>query len=259
MVVESGTGSGSLSHAIARTVSPGGHLHTFDFHQMRTDTAREEFQSHGLGDCVTAACRDVCADGFGLEAEADAVFLDLPHPWDAVPHAKRALKKSVDTRLCSFSPCVEQVQKACEALRKNGFNEISTVECLQRVFQVRKITMPLYDAERNKKKPYSADADEEKEEGASESKKRKLEAEGVVDEDKNGGENSRVTAGEDGIGGGDSDVKPEKTFVTGVPLLTMPGHTGYLTFATLPASLPKKADISDQVGPECSTTLADGE
>ena len=88
--------------------------------------------------------------------------------------------------------------------------------------------MPLYDAERNKKKPYSADADEEKEEGASESKKRKLEAEGVVDEDKNGGENSRVTAGEDGIGGGDSDVKPEKTFVTGVPLLTMPGHTGYL-------------------------------
>ena len=58
---------------------------------------------------MTAACRDVCADGFGLEAEADAVFLDLPHPWDAVPHAKRALKKSVDTRLCSFSPCVEQV------------------------------------------------------------------------------------------------------------------------------------------------------
>ena len=97
---------------------------------------REEFKSHGLGDCVMAACRDVCADGFGLEDAADAVFLDLPHPWDAVPHAKRALRKSVDTRICSFSPCVEQVQKACEALRKHGFNEISTVECLQRVFQV---------------------------------------------------------------------------------------------------------------------------
>ena len=46
VVVESGTGSGSLSHAIARTVSPGGHLHTFDFHQMRTDTAREEIMSN---------------------------------------------------------------------------------------------------------------------------------------------------------------------------------------------------------------------
>ena len=124
--------------------------------------------------------------------------------------------------------------------------------------QVRKITMPLYDAERVKKKPNSADVEEE-EEGASESKKRKLEAEtGVTDED-NKGENSRALAGEDGNGGGgEPDVKPEKTFVTGVPLLTMPGHTGYLTFATLPASLPKNADISDQVGAE-SSTLSDGE
>ena len=125
--------------------------------------------------------------------------------------------------------------------------------------QVRKITMPLYDAERVKKKPNSANVEEE-EEGASESKKRKLEAEtGVADED-NKGENSRAFASEDGNGGGggEPDVKPEKTFVTGVPLLTMPGHTGYLTFATLPASLPKNADISDQVGAE-SSTLADGE
>ena len=60
---------------------------------------------------MTAECRDVCADGFALEDEADAVFLDLPHPWDAVPHAKRALRKTVDTRLCSFSPCVEQVSR----------------------------------------------------------------------------------------------------------------------------------------------------
>ena len=29
----------------------------------------------------------------------------------------------------------------------------------------------------------------------------------------------------------------ETRFVTGVPLTTMPGHTGYLTFATLPPAL----------------------
>ena len=121
--------------------------------------------------------------------------------------------------------------------------------------QVRKITMPLYDAERVKKNPNSANVEQE-EDGESASKKRKLEEEtGVVDEDNNGGESSRV---EDENGGGEADVKPEKTFVTGVPLLTMPGHTGYLTFATLPATLPKKSDISDQVGTECLKP-ADGE
>ena len=46
------------------------------------------------GDLVTCTHRDVCATGFGLEDIADAIFLDLPSPWDALPYAKQALKKS---------------------------------------------------------------------------------------------------------------------------------------------------------------------
>ena len=92
VVVESGTGSGSLSHALARTVAPRGHLHTFDFHAERVEKARAEFAEHGLGDLVTASHRDVCRDGFGLENKVDAVFLDLPHPWEVVNHAKTAMK-----------------------------------------------------------------------------------------------------------------------------------------------------------------------
>lgn len=53
IVVESGTGSGSLSHSFLRAVKPLGHLHTFDFHEQRCDIAREEFKSHGLADFVT--------------------------------------------------------------------------------------------------------------------------------------------------------------------------------------------------------------
>ena len=63
VVVESGTGSGSLSHAIARTVAPHGHLHTFDFHEERVGKAREEFAAHGLQEVVTAGHRDVCGTG----------------------------------------------------------------------------------------------------------------------------------------------------------------------------------------------------
>ena len=51
-MIESGTGSGSLSHSILRTIAPNGHLHTFDFHQQRVDLAQEEFKNHGWVDQV---------------------------------------------------------------------------------------------------------------------------------------------------------------------------------------------------------------
>lgn len=199
VVIESGTGSGSLSHSFIRTIAPTGHLHTFDFHQQRVEAARAEFQDHKLNDLVTVQQRDVCQNGFDLENVADAVFLDLPHPWDAISHAKTALKKVSGGRLCSFSPCLEQVQKAIAKMRECGFVEISTVECLLREFQVRKITLPLYDHDKESLE-YNANGDE------SARKKRKLE---------------------------DQEANLETSFVTGVPLTTMPGHTGYLTFATL--------------------------
>ena len=43
-----GTGSGSVSHAIIRSVAPTGHLHTVDFHQQLSDKNREKLQEHRL-------------------------------------------------------------------------------------------------------------------------------------------------------------------------------------------------------------------
>jgi tRNA (adenine57-N1/adenine58-N1)-methyltransferase len=56
--------------------------------------AREEFGSHGIGKFVSVEQRDVCEDGFGTElhGKADAMFLDIPHPWEVVPHAAAAFK-----------------------------------------------------------------------------------------------------------------------------------------------------------------------
>jgi len=142
IVVESGTGSGSLSHAIIRTIKPTGHLYTFDFHQSRVQQAKKEFNRHfGAGKYVTCACADACVDGFKLEDKADAVFLDLPTPWEAISHAKTALKKS-GGRLCSFSPCIEQVQRTCAALRQAKFCEIKTVEVLVRSLVVQTTPIP---------------------------------------------------------------------------------------------------------------------
>ena len=67
------------------------------------------------------AHRDVCAarahgGGFGeeLDGKADAVFLDLPEPWLAVGHTKLALKPG--KKVCSYSPCIEQVKFILAAL-----------------------------------------------------------------------------------------------------------------------------------------------
>ncbi|XP_004348227.2 tRNA(m1A58)-methyltransferase subunit TRM61, partial [Capsaspora owczarzaki ATCC 30864] len=125
VVIESGTGSASLSHAIIRTVAPTGHLHTFEYHEQRAQLARQDFEAHGLSHLVTVRCRDACKEGFGLERVADAVFLDLPSPWDAVESATRALK-GPGAKLCSFSPCLEQVQKTCTRLRALGYQDIIT-------------------------------------------------------------------------------------------------------------------------------------
>ncbi|KAJ6673308.1 TRNA (ADENINE(58)-N(1))-METHYLTRANSFERASE [Salix viminalis] len=40
-----------------------------------------------------------------------------------------------DGTLCSFSPCIEQVQRTCEALKSN-FRDIRTFEVLLRTFEV---------------------------------------------------------------------------------------------------------------------------
>lgn len=141
VVAEAGTGSGSLSHAIARTIAPNGHLYTYEFHKQRADIATEEFKCHGLSGIVTLANRDVIKCGFEDGITVDAVFLDLPSPWLVVPHAKKILRKD-GGRICSFSPCIEQVQKTCKVLSESGFTEIKTVECLMRPYQIRFSSLP---------------------------------------------------------------------------------------------------------------------
>ena len=83
-----GTGSGSFSHSVIRTVGSSGHLWSYEFHEARAAKARsassssalplinislrEEFARHGFLDTVTLTHRNVCKDGFTVIDEADS-------------------------------------------------------------------------------------------------------------------------------------------------------------------------------------------
>ncbi|KAG2295675.1 hypothetical protein Bca52824_042344 [Brassica carinata] len=92
-------------------------LYSFDFHEQRAACAS----------LVTIEVRDIKGQGFHekLSGLADSVFLDLPQSWLAVPSAAKMLKE--DGVLCSFSPCIEQVQRTCEVLRSD-FIEVKEIK-----------------------------------------------------------------------------------------------------------------------------------
>ncbi|KAJ2083821.1 tRNA (adenine-N(1)-)-methyltransferase catalytic subunit trm61 [Coemansia sp. RSA 988] len=208
VVIESGTGSGSFSHSIARTIAPDGHLYTFEYHEHRAKVAQEEFVQHKLADIVTAEHRDVIMNGFGKSNIADSVFLDLPAPWDAVAPAKDALRKDTIGRICSFSPCIEQVQRTALTLDELGFSDIRMFECLVKDYEVR--TVPLPDIETaigGQKVNFRL--------SASDRKKRRLD--------------SRTTAV-------DNDNCDYKEMKVSKPVDEARGHTSYLTFAILAPS-----------------------
>ncbi|KAJ3800890.1 tRNA methyltransferase complex subunit Cpd1 [Lentinula aff. detonsa] len=135
-VVEAGTGSGSFSHSVMRSIGSSGHLWSYEFHETRANKARQEFLRHGLSDRVTLSHRNVCKDGFTVIDTVDALFLDLPAPWDAIEHAKKALRKDRIARICCFSPCMEQVLRTVSALNDAGFTDITMYETLLRPYDI---------------------------------------------------------------------------------------------------------------------------
>jgi tRNA (adenine57-N1/adenine58-N1)-methyltransferase len=140
VVIEAGTGSGSLSHALARSVGETGHLHTYEFNSARAEQAAREFESNGLSPGrVTCSHGDVCQPDWeyaGLaHGSVDAAFFDLPQPWDAVPRAAAYLRPG--GRLATFSPCIEQVARTLHVLPAFGFTRPEVLEVLIKTYEVR--------------------------------------------------------------------------------------------------------------------------
>lgn len=266
VVCESGTGSGALSHCIMRSIAPYGKLHTYEFNSARVKAAREEFKKNGVDHLVEVHWRDVCAKpksfeekkngdeeegetigvgGFAIgPAVADAIFLDLPDPWMAIPHAAHTIKPYGS--ICSYSPCVEQSQQTIQAMKKYGFHSIKTIEVRLREHYVDKVPIeraPTTKLPREPIIPYIPGAPTQ---ATSETKEEENNKNGKKPSD-----DEKPTSKEDTDASGDTEKTSNKRscpmehtneskrmkkstpneMLCARPFQTIKGHTAFLTFA----------------------------
>ncbi|HYM40504.1 MAG TPA: tRNA (adenine-N1)-methyltransferase [Thermoplasmata archaeon] len=134
-VVEAGTGSGALTMALARAVRPSGKVYSYDLREDQQEIARENVHRAGLGAWVDFKVGDVRAPID--ETEVDALVLDIPDPWSAIPGAWATLRAC--GHLASFSPNMEQVKETVAELRRHAFLDVRTVELIEREMEVRDV------------------------------------------------------------------------------------------------------------------------
>jgi tRNA (adenine57-N1/adenine58-N1)-methyltransferase len=131
-VLESGVGSGALSMTLLRA---GAIVHGYELREDFANRAQRNVADF-LGDDARSRyhveLRD-CYDGID-DTDFDRVVLDLPEPWQVVPHAAKAL--SPGGILLAYTPSIIQASQLREALTEHGFEMAETLEVLNRTWKV---------------------------------------------------------------------------------------------------------------------------
>ena len=127
IVIESGTGSGAMTLAMANAVKPDGHVYSYEIRPGFLESARRTLRRAGLDEYVTLEHRDA-KEGF-QQREVDAALIDLGEPWAVIPHAWEALRGGAP--IGSFSPTTNQVERTVVSMR-GRFANILSLECLLR-------------------------------------------------------------------------------------------------------------------------------
>jgi tRNA (adenine57-N1/adenine58-N1)-methyltransferase len=130
-VLEAGTGSGSMTTALAYAVGSDGQVISYEVKPDVQNLARKNLTRFGLESRVDFKLRDI-ADGFD-ETDADSFFLDVPNPYDYTIQVRDALKPG--GFLCCLVPTFNQVEKTLVALRHSHFAFVEVCELLLRFYQ----------------------------------------------------------------------------------------------------------------------------
>jgi tRNA (adenine57-N1/adenine58-N1)-methyltransferase len=131
VVLEAGTGSGSLTTAFAYSVGDSGHVISYEIRTDMQEKAKANLLRLGLADRVTFKLRDI-AEGFE-EKGVDALFLDVPNPFDYIQQVKNALKPG--GFFGSILPTTNQVSRLLVELRRENFAFIDVLEIMIRYYK----------------------------------------------------------------------------------------------------------------------------
>lgn len=134
-VIEAGIGWGALTIKLLEAVGPAGKVISYEI--------REDFAESGagtvrryLGECENHEVkrRDIY---LGIdEREVDRMVLDLPEPWQVIPHAREALAPG--GIVLSYLPSTIQVKQLCDRYaEEGGFAEPETFEVILRPWHVK--------------------------------------------------------------------------------------------------------------------------
>ena len=130
-VVEAGTGSGAFTTALAFAVGPTGQVTSCEQRAETQRLAQKNLERIGLSERVEFKLRNI-NEGFDVVG-ADALFLDLPNPYDFMAQVRQALKPG------GFFGCIlpttNQVEKLLVALNREHFSFVEVCEVMLRFYQ----------------------------------------------------------------------------------------------------------------------------
>lgn len=131
-VFESGLGSGALSMTMLRA---GAVITGYEIREDFAERAQKNVREL-LGEDVLERYDVQLRSAYeGIdESDFDRAVLDLPEPWQVVPHAATSLRTG--GILLAYTPSVMQVSRLRESLEKHGFGMAETTEFMQRGWHV---------------------------------------------------------------------------------------------------------------------------
>lgn len=130
-VIDSGVGSGAMCAVLARHVGKTGKVFAYEKRKEFAELARENLREWGLLDRVEIKVKDI-GEGFD-EKDVDALFLDVPDPWNYVKVCWEALRGG--GRFAAVCPTTNQVQETLKEISNLPFVKVEVWESLFRAYK----------------------------------------------------------------------------------------------------------------------------